>query len=323
MYRGDMGEYFEEGALVGVLTTQPLDRVLDYRAPEGGCWLGAFVEVPLGPRKVLGVVWGPGKGDYDLAKIAGGEPGAGRGPDARRDARFPDAAGAYTLTPMPAMLRLATRVAGAERSAVDAQGLPAGAGRARPMTDARAAKVIETLVEYGGLASPCRNCPSLPGVSTSVIKGLAAQGVVEEDDTRATRPFCRSTRTGRARTLTRIRRRRRGPVRGDPDRSVWNDASEGRHRIGQDRGLSGGRGGVPARRAAGAGAAAGDRADGGVPDAGRGALRRAARRMAFGRDHDRAAALLEDAGAGRGAACRRRALGAVPAVPRSRPDRRR
>jgi primosomal protein N' (replication factor Y) len=25
--------------------------------------------VPLGPRKVLGVVWGPGKGDYDLAKI--------------------------------------------------------------------------------------------------------------------------------------------------------------------------------------------------------------------------------------------------------------
>jgi primosomal protein N' (replication factor Y) len=61
--------YFEEGSLVGVLTPEPLDRVLDYRAPEGGCWLGAFVEVPLGPRKVLGVVWGEGKGDYDLAKI--------------------------------------------------------------------------------------------------------------------------------------------------------------------------------------------------------------------------------------------------------------
>ena len=52
-------DFFEEGTLVGVLTTQPLDRVLDYKAPEGGCWLGAFVEVPLGPRKVLGVVWGP------------------------------------------------------------------------------------------------------------------------------------------------------------------------------------------------------------------------------------------------------------------------
>ena len=51
-----------ESELVAVLTTQPLDRVLDYRAPEGGCHAGAFVEVPLGPRKVLGVVWGRARG---------------------------------------------------------------------------------------------------------------------------------------------------------------------------------------------------------------------------------------------------------------------
>ncbi|MEL6292599.1 MAG: primosomal protein N', partial [Pseudomonadota bacterium] len=62
-------EFFNEGDLVAVLTTQPLDRLLDYKAPEGGCHLGAFVEVPLGPRKVIGVAWGTGKGDYDLAKI--------------------------------------------------------------------------------------------------------------------------------------------------------------------------------------------------------------------------------------------------------------
>jgi len=61
--------HFDEGALVGVLTTQPIDRVLDYKAPEGGVMLGAFVEVPLGPRKVIGVVWGKGKGDYDYNKI--------------------------------------------------------------------------------------------------------------------------------------------------------------------------------------------------------------------------------------------------------------
>ena len=35
--------YFEEGTLVGVLTPEPIDRVLDYRAPQGGCFLGAFV----------------------------------------------------------------------------------------------------------------------------------------------------------------------------------------------------------------------------------------------------------------------------------------
>ncbi|MEL6960751.1 MAG: hypothetical protein AAGL89_17570, partial [Pseudomonadota bacterium] len=61
--------FFHEGELVGVLTTQPLDRLLDYKAPEGGCWQGSFVEVPLGPRKVLGVVWGAGRGDWDIAKV--------------------------------------------------------------------------------------------------------------------------------------------------------------------------------------------------------------------------------------------------------------
>ena len=44
-------EFFHESQLVSVLTTQPIDRVLDYKAPEGGCFLGAFVEVPLGPAR--------------------------------------------------------------------------------------------------------------------------------------------------------------------------------------------------------------------------------------------------------------------------------
>ena len=61
-------EFHHEGALVAVLTAQPLDGPLDYRAPEGGCLHGAFVEVPLGPRKVLGVVWGAGRGGFDLKK---------------------------------------------------------------------------------------------------------------------------------------------------------------------------------------------------------------------------------------------------------------
>ena len=62
-------KFFEEDALVAVLTTQPIDRFLDYKAPAGGLALGAMVEVPLGPRRVLGVVWGPGEGAFDPAKI--------------------------------------------------------------------------------------------------------------------------------------------------------------------------------------------------------------------------------------------------------------
>ena len=60
---------FAPGALVSVLTTQPLDRALDYRAPQAGCARGDFVEVPLGPRRVLGVVWGAGEGGYDLSRV--------------------------------------------------------------------------------------------------------------------------------------------------------------------------------------------------------------------------------------------------------------
>ena len=60
---------FQTGETVGVLTTEPLGRVLDYKAPEGGCGTGDFVEVPLGPRRVLGVVCGPGDGKWDPAKV--------------------------------------------------------------------------------------------------------------------------------------------------------------------------------------------------------------------------------------------------------------
>ena len=62
-------EFYDEGMPCGVLTAEPLGRVLDYRAPEGGCWLGAFVQVPLGPRRVVGVVWGPAEGRFDRAKL--------------------------------------------------------------------------------------------------------------------------------------------------------------------------------------------------------------------------------------------------------------
>ena len=48
-------DFYDEGALVAVLTAQPLEGPLDYLAPEGGVMAGAFVEVPLGPRRVLGV----------------------------------------------------------------------------------------------------------------------------------------------------------------------------------------------------------------------------------------------------------------------------
>ncbi|MCU4655096.1 primosomal protein N' [Roseibacterium sp. SDUM158016] len=180
--------WFEEGSLVGVLTPEPIDRVLDYRAPEGGCWRGAFVEVPLGPRKVLGVVWGPGKGDYDLSRIRAVTRVLDAAPMREEMREFLTRAGAYTLTPLSQMLRLATRVPGLSDPPSMRKIYRLGQGEPDRMTPART-RVIETLVEYGGLGFTLSELSSLAGVSTSVIKGLAAQGVVEEADTPRDTPY--------------------------------------------------------------------------------------------------------------------------------------
>ncbi len=180
--------YFEEGSLVGVLTPEPLDRVLDYRAPEGGCWLGAFVEVPLGPRKVLGVIWGPGRGDWDIAKVRQVNRVLDAAAMQAEMHEFLERAGAYTLTPLSAMLRLATRVPGLSDPPSMRKIYRLGQGEPARMTDARR-RVIETLVEYGGLGFTLKELSDLAGVTSSVVKGLAEMGVVEEADTPRDAPY--------------------------------------------------------------------------------------------------------------------------------------
>ena len=180
--------YFEEGTLVGVLTPEPIDRVLDYRAPQGGCFLGAFVEVPLGPRKVLGVVWGPGRGDWDAAKIRSIARVLDAAPMREELRIFLEKAGAYTLTPLSQMLRLATRVPGLSDPPSMRKIYRLGQGTPDRMTDARA-RVLATLVEYGGLGFTLKELADLAGVTSSVVKGLAAQGAVIEIDTPRDAPF--------------------------------------------------------------------------------------------------------------------------------------
>ena len=104
--------FFRQDDLISVITTQPIERALDYRAPEGGCFDGAFVEVPLGPRKVLGVVWGSGQGGYDAAKIRPVLRVLDVAPMTSEMKLFLQRAADYTVTPFPAMLRLATRAPG-------------------------------------------------------------------------------------------------------------------------------------------------------------------------------------------------------------------
>ncbi|MDA5558194.1 primosomal protein N' [Shimia sp. MMG029] len=183
-------EFYPEGALIAVLTTQPLDRVLDYKAPAGGVWAGSFVEVPLGPRKVLGVVWGMGKGDYDISKIRAANKALDVAP-MRADMRnFLQRAADYTLTPLHAMLRLATRAPGLSDPPSMRKVYRRGTGAPDRQTDARR-RVLATLEDYGGLAFTLGELGEMAGVTNSVIKGLVKQGVVLEEAAPRDTPYLR------------------------------------------------------------------------------------------------------------------------------------
>ncbi|WP_050931135.1 primosomal protein N' [Aestuariivita boseongensis] len=182
--------FFNEGELVGVLTTQPLDRPLDYKAPEGGCHLGAFVEVPLGPRKVLGVVWGKGAGDYDRSKIRSVIRALDAAPMRDELREFLGRAAEYTLTPMPAMLRLATRAPGLGDPPSMRKIYRLGDVIPDRMTDART-RVLEVLRDYGGLSFTLKEVAEMAGVTSSVVKGLVKLGAVREEDSPRDLPFPR------------------------------------------------------------------------------------------------------------------------------------
>ena len=183
-----MDRTYPERARIGVLTCEPIGRVLDYLAPEGGCGDGDFLEVPLGPRKVLGVVWGPGTGDFDLAKLRQ----AGRVLEARpmrEELRaFLARAADYTLTPLPAMLRLATRAPGLGEAPTTRRTYRLAGPVPNRLTETRL-KVVETLRTTPPLT--LSELAEAAGVSTSVVKGLVKAGVLSEEDAPRDLPYPR------------------------------------------------------------------------------------------------------------------------------------
>ncbi|WP_089258087.1 primosomal protein N' [Cereibacter sphaeroides] len=179
---------FAEGARVGVLTTEPLGRVLDYRAPEGGCDLGDYVVVPLGPRRVMGVVWGPGEGGFDAAKLRGIERVLDAAPMREEMRLFLARAADYTLTPLPAMLRLASRAPGlGEPPAVRRVYRASGHEPAR-LTEPRQ-RVLDALAAYGGAPVTLAELSAEAGVTGSVVKGLVKAGAILEEEAPRDLPY--------------------------------------------------------------------------------------------------------------------------------------
>jgi primosomal protein N' (replication factor Y) len=173
------------------VTTEPLGGalgLLDYRAPEGGCCTGDFVEVPLGPRRVHGVVWGQGAGGFDEAKLRPINRVLDAQPMREELRLFLARAADYTLTPLPAMLRLATRAPGLGDPPAMRRILRATGHEPERVTEARA-RVLDVLAEFGEAPVTLGELAVQAGVSTGVVKGLVTAGAIREEDAPRDQPF--------------------------------------------------------------------------------------------------------------------------------------
>ncbi len=96
----------------------------------------------------------------------------------------------YTLTPLPAMLRLATRAPGLGDPPSMRRVLRAGGGEPDRMTDARL-RVMDVLAQYGGAAVTLAELAAEAGVTASVVKGLVKAGAILEEDAPRDLPYPR------------------------------------------------------------------------------------------------------------------------------------
>ncbi len=176
-----------------MVTTEPVGGfagLLDYRAPEGGCGTGDFVEVPLGPRRVLGVVWGQGEGRFDEARLRPVNRVLNTTPMREELRLFLSRAADYTLTPLPQMLRLATRAPGLGEAPATRRIFRLADAEPARLTDARL-RVIEVLRDFGGAAVTLGELTQAAAVGGGVVKGLVAAGVLIEEEAPRDLPYAR------------------------------------------------------------------------------------------------------------------------------------
>ncbi|WP_312946967.1 primosomal protein N' [Agrobacterium sp.] len=165
---------------VPVLVPLPAPGPYSYAVPDDMVVEpGTVVQVPLGPRQVIGVVWDREQDDgktVDPKKLRPITKAFDCPPLKPEMRRFIDWVASYTLSPPGLVARMALRAPAAFDPEPMIEGLRLGEGRPERMTPARQ-RVIELAGEghtwtKSGLAHAA-------GVSTSVIDGLAKQGVFE------------------------------------------------------------------------------------------------------------------------------------------------
>jgi len=166
------------GRRIRVLLPLPLEGAYDYRLPpELAAGPGSFVEVPLGGRVSLGVVWDDQENpepiaDSRLREVIAVKPAPAMHANLRR---LVDWVAAYTLSPPGAVLRMAMSSPSALEEPAAATGWRRVEGAEARITPDRA-KALEAL---GNHILPGTEIARAAGVSMGVVRGMATAGLIE------------------------------------------------------------------------------------------------------------------------------------------------
>jgi primosomal protein N' (replication factor Y) (superfamily II helicase) len=165
---------------VEVLLPLALETPYSYLVPEGlKVERGSYVLVPLGTRYEIGVVWGDAQNSLPVAaKLRCIEEVFQHPPMGPLQRQFIEWLARYYIAPAGMVLRMCLRVPAALEPAQERQGYLASGRQPRKMTAARR-RVLET-VQHVQVAMTAREIADLAAVGTSVVKGLAAEQVLEQ-----------------------------------------------------------------------------------------------------------------------------------------------
>ena len=174
-------EFYNENERIAVVTTEPFARFLDYLAPEGGCKIGSFLILPLGKRKVMGVVWGPGDGHYDLSKLRNAISVIDAPPMSFSMRKFLEAVSDYTITPLNLILRLCTRVPDLNKPSVTQKVFSLVSNQSDFKKTPQRDRLISALSKTNKSKLTSKEIVSISGVSTAVIAAAARSGILNEE----------------------------------------------------------------------------------------------------------------------------------------------
>jgi len=162
--------------IVSVLLPLPVVGPYDYRVPDGAVVAaGSFVEVPLGPRRLIGVVWGAGEGGVDPKKLRDIGAVLEVSPLSVELRDFVDWVAGYTLASPGAVVRMAMSVPAALEAPRPRAAVTRADNEPGRMTPQRTA-VFTALDQLG--TAPQAELARAAGVGGSVVRGLIDAGAL-------------------------------------------------------------------------------------------------------------------------------------------------